>query len=40
MLCRNRSDFFPQLLLMKDLDSVVRPAEIIAKVPLGNVVTT
>lgn len=40
VLCRNLSDFFSQLLLMKDLDSVVRPAEIIAKVPLGNVVTT
>lgn len=40
MLCRNLSDFFSQLLLMKDLDSVVRPAEIIVKVPPGNVVTT
>lgn len=40
VLCRNLSDFFSQLLLMKDLDSMVRPAEIIAKAPLGNVVTT
>lgn len=38
--CRNLSDFFSQLLLTKDLDSVVRPAEIVAKVPFGNVVST